>query len=105
MNGMELGRSDDFSQLLHVHRFDVDDVCARHKRRSRGNKGTSLTKTLVTNVKIPEVYPKIVGGDVSFLIGINRDGMDVVCMSVGVNLAGDCGDNVVLLGHFRQPEM
>ena len=26
VDGVELGGSDDFSQLLHVHRFDVDNV-------------------------------------------------------------------------------
>jgi len=26
MDGVELGGSDDFGQLLHVHRFDVDDI-------------------------------------------------------------------------------
>jgi hypothetical protein len=100
MDGMELGGSDDFCQLLHVYRFDVDDVCTRHKRRSRDYKGASLTEALVTNIKVPEIYPKIVSGDVSFLIRIDRDGMDVVCMSVGVNLAWNGGDDVVLLGHL-----
>ena len=101
MNRMELGRSDNFSQLFHVHRFDVNDVCKSHQRRSRGHKGATLTKALVTNVEVPKVYPKVVGGDVGFLIRIDRDGMDVVCVSVGVNFAGDSGDNVVLLGHLR----
>ena len=26
MDGVELGGSDDFSQFLHVHGFDVDDI-------------------------------------------------------------------------------
>lgn len=105
VDGMELGRSDDFSQLLHVHRFDVDDICVRHKWQSRGYKGALLTEALVTNIKVPEIYSKIVSGDVSFLIRIDRNGMDVVCVSVGVNLAGNSGDDVVLLGHLWQPEM
>ena len=105
MGGMELGRSDDFSQLLHVYRFDVHDICTHHKWRSRGHKGTSLTEALVTNVKVPKVYPEIVGGDVGFLIRIYRDGMNMVCMGVGVDLAGNGGDDVVLLGHLWQPEM
>ena len=43
----------------------------RHKRRSRGEKVTPLTKALVANVKVPEVYPKIVGRDVGFLIRVD----------------------------------
>jgi hypothetical protein len=31
--------------------------------------------------------------------------MDVVCVSVGVNLAGNGGDDVILLCHLWQPEM
>ena len=31
---VELGGGDDFSQLLHVHRFDVDDIWRRLKRQS-----------------------------------------------------------------------
>ena len=31
--------------------------------------------------------------------------MDMVCMSVGVNLAGNSGDDIVLLRHLWQPEM
>ena len=26
VNGVELGGGDNFGQLLHIHRFDVDDV-------------------------------------------------------------------------------
>lgn len=105
MDGMELRRSDNFSKLLHVHRFNVDDICSCNKKRSWSCKGIALTEALVANIKVPEVYPKIVCGDVCFLIGIDRDGVDVVCVSVGVNLAGNCGDDVVLLGHLWQPEM
>ena len=66
---------------------------------------TPLTKALVANIKIPEIYPKIVGRDVGFLIRIDRDGVDMVCVSVGVNLPGNGGDDVVLLRHLRQPEV
>lgn len=66
---------------------------------------TPLTKALVADVKVPEIYPKIVGRDVGFLVRIYRDGMDVICVSVGVNLAGNGGDNVVLLHHLWQPKM
>ena len=27
MYGVKLGRGNDFSQFLHVHRFDVHDIC------------------------------------------------------------------------------
>jgi len=64
-----------------------------------------LTKALVANVKVPKIYPKIIGRNVGFLIRVDRDRMDVVCVSVGVNLAGNGGDDVVLLHHLWQPEM
>lgn len=66
---------------------------------------TLLTEALVANVKVPEVYPKIVGRDVCFLIRIDRDGMDVVGVSVGINLAWNGGDDVVLLHHLWQSKM
>ena len=38
MDGVELGGSDDFGQLLHVHGFDVDDVWRRAIRGSGGDR-------------------------------------------------------------------
>ena len=70
-----------------------------------GGNASPLTKALIANVQVPEVYPKIIGGDVGFLIGIDRDGVDMVCVSVGVDLPGNSGDDVVLLCHLWQPEM
>ena len=74
MDGVELGGSDDFGQLLHVHGFDVDDIWGmRDKSQSQGRRMGPLTKALVANVKVPKIYPKIVGRDVGFLIRIDRD--------------------------------
>lgn len=36
MNGVELGRGDDFGQFLHIHGLDVDDVCEYVIRGDRG---------------------------------------------------------------------
>ena len=46
-------------------------VWIRFKRQSRCRKMALLTEALVANVKVPEVYPKIVGRDVCFLIRID----------------------------------
>ena len=66
---------------------------------------TPPTEALVAYIKVPKIYPKIVGRDIGFLIRVYRDGMDVVCVGVGVNLAGNGGDDVVLLHHLWQPKM
>ena len=66
---------------------------------------TPPTEALVAYIKVPKIYSKIVGRDISFLIRIYRDGMDVVCVGVGVNLARNGGDDVVLLHHLWQPKM
>ena len=41
VGGMELGGGYDFSQLLHVHRFDVDDIWEHPVRGDRGREGES----------------------------------------------------------------
>jgi len=41
VGGMELGGGDNFSQLLHVHGFDVDDIYGPTIRGDRGREGGS----------------------------------------------------------------
>lgn len=66
---------------------------------------TPPTETLVAYIKVPEIYSKVIGRDIGFLIRVDRDGMDMVCVGVGVNLAGNGGDDVVLLHHLWQPKV
>ena len=73
-----------------------------------GHSGTGyarLTKALVAGIEVPEVYAQIVRRDVCFLVRVDGDGMDVVCMGVGINFPGYSGYNIVLLGHARQPQV
>jgi len=62
------------------------------------------TEALVADVQIPEVDSQIISRDVRFLVRVDRDGVNVVGMSVRVDLSRDGGDNVILLRHSRKTE-
>lgn len=73
-----------------------------------GHSGTgyaTLTKTLVASIEVPEVNAQIVRRNVRFLVRVDRDGMDVVGVGVGINFPGYSGYDIVLLGHARQPQV
>ena len=50
--------------------------------RRRGQE--KLTEALITDIKIPQVDPQIIGRDISLLIGIDRYRIDMICVSIGV---------------------
>mmetsp|Transcript_4467 Transcript_4467/g.11561 ORF Transcript_4467/g.11561 Transcript_4467/m.11561 type:complete len:206 (+) Transcript_4467:808-1425(+) len=75
MGGVEFGGGDDLGKLLHVSWLDVDDVEAD-----------------AAVVEVPEVDAEIVRGDECFLVRVDRDGVDVVCVRVGKDAAGVCHD-------------
>lgn len=64
-----------------------------------------LTKALVADAEVPKVDAEIIGGDVGFLVRVDGYGMDVVCMSVGVDFAWQGRDDVLLEHHARKFEM
>lgn len=72
--------------------FPVEPVVAR-------------TETLIADAQVPQVHPEVISGNVGLLVRVDRDRVNVVRMGVRVDLAGDGGDDVVLVGHPRQPEM
>lgn len=57
------------------------------------------TEALITDVQVPEVDPEVVRRDIGFLVGVDRYGMYVISVCIGVYFARDSGDYVVLLGH------
>ena len=71
VDGMKLGGGDDFRQVLHVGRFHVDDV-----------------EGLIGDFQVPQVDAEIIGAHVSLVVGIDGNGVDVVRVSVGEDLAG-----------------
>lgn len=64
-----------------------------------------LTKALIADTEVPEVDAEIIGRDVSFLVRIDGYGMDMVCMGIGVDLAGKGGDDILLEHHAREFEV
>lgn len=75
------------------------------RTRGGGRKEGIRTEALVADVEIPEVDAEVVGGDVGFLVRVDGDGVYVVCVGVGVDFAGDGGDDVVLLLHAGEAEV
>lgn len=70
---MELRRRYHLRQLLHVCRFDIDNV-----------------KTLIGDLQVPEVDSEIVSGEISLLIRVHRNRVYVVGVSVGEDSSGGC---------------
>lgn len=94
---MKLRSSDNFCQLLHVDWLDVDDVYKRSVRSCPSIVQYTRTERLIRDVQVPEVYAKVVCRDVSLLVGVYRDGVDVVGVGVGIDFTRDCRNDIVLL--------
>jgi hypothetical protein len=116
MRWVELARCDDFCELFHVRWFNIHDVyrITRSDVIVRGNPSRlrqkrvnvePRTKTLVTDVQIPQIDSKVVSGYVCLLVRINRDGMYMIRMCIRVDFARDGSDDVVLLHHTWQAKM
>jgi hypothetical protein len=58
---------------------------------------------LVTDIEIPEVNSEIVSGYIGFLIRIDRYGVYMIGMGIGIDLSWDSSDDIVLKGHAWQP--
>lgn len=82
---MELGGSDDLCQLLHVGGLDVHNV-----------------EALVLDVEVPEVYAQVITADKRLAVAVDRDAVDVVCMSVGICPTRDGGYNGIVVCEARQ---
>lgn len=103
---MELGGGDDLCKFLHIDRFDVYDVWRdKVSGRATATADRGRTEALVADTEIPQVDAEIVCRNVGLLIRIDGDGVDVVCMGIGVNLARDGGNDIVLLYHAGKFEM
>jgi len=74
-----------FCQLFHVCRFDVNDI-----------------EALVLNVQIPKVDAKIVAANKRLSIAVDRDAVDVVCVSIGVGPSWNSGHDSVMVCHAWQ---
>ena len=79
---MKLGCCDNFGELFHVGRLDVDNVCKAERWNeinpakfffvSRQNKmaASRLTKTLIGDLEMPQVDSQIVGRHERLLIAV-----------------------------------
>jgi len=98
MYWVELGRRYHLRQLLHVDRFDVDDVWDQYTAAClpalRG-----LTKALVADVQVPQVDPQIICRDVRLPVRVDADRVDVVSVRIGVHFARDRSGDAVVRGH------
>ncbi len=81
---MELGRRNHLRQLLHVGRFDVNNI-----------------EALVLNLQIPQVDPEIIRADERLSIAVDRDAVDMVGVCVGIGLAWNGGDDGVVMSKSR----
>lgn len=59
----------------------------------------ALTETLIAYIQVPQVDPQIVGRNIGFLIRVDRDGVYVICMGIGVYFTWHSCDYVILLDH------
>lgn len=66
-----LGSSDDLGQFFHVGRLDIDNI-----------------EAVISCLEIPEIDAKIISGDKSLGITVQRDGVDVIGMSASENASG-----------------
>lgn len=51
---VELGRSDDLCQLLHIGRFDINDV-----------------EALILDIQVPKIYSQVIAADECFSIAVD----------------------------------
>jgi hypothetical protein len=78
--GMELGSSDNFGELLHIYWLDVHNV-----------------EALVLYIQIPQINSQVVAANESLPVAVDRDAVDVVCVCVGVCPTGYGGDDGIVM--------
>lgn len=105
MRRMEFRCCYDLGQLFHIHRFNINDVCRQLISPKYVESGPGRTETLVTDVQVPQINPQIVGRNVRLLVRIDGYGVYVVGMRIGVDLARNGGDDVILHDHSWQAKM
>jgi hypothetical protein len=79
---VELSRSDDFCQLFHVGRLDVDDI-----------------ETLILNVEVPQIDPEIIATNESLAVAVDRYAVDMVGVCIGVCATGDSRNDGIVVRH------
>ena len=82
---MEFCSSNNFSELFHINRLDVNDI-----------------EALVLNVKIPKVYSEVVTTDKCLSIAIDRYAVDVICVGIRVCSTWDGGNHSVMMCQTRK---
>ena len=85
MLGMALGGCDDFGELLHVRRLDINNI-----------------KTMVARLQIPKVDAQVIRGDKGFGIAVERDRIDVVGVGTGKDASGGSRHDGLRRDHRRE---
>ena len=85
---VELGCCDDFCQFFHIGRFDVDDV-----------------ETLILNVEVPQVYPKIITANEGLPVAVDGYAVYVIGMRIGIRSARDGGNDSIMVRHARELQL
>ena len=85
---MELCGGNDFGQLLHVGRLDVNNV-----------------EALILNVEVPQIDAQVVTADVGFAIAVHRNAIDVISVSVGIHTARHGCNDCVVVCHAGEAEI
>ena len=82
---MEFSGSNDFGELFHVGRFDIDNV-----------------KALVLDIEVPKVDTKIITAYEGLSVTVNGDAVDVVCMGIGICPPRNSGHDGIMVCHPRK---
>lgn len=85
---VELCSRDNFGQLLHVCRLDVNNV-----------------EALVLNVQIPQVYPQVVTANKCLSVTVHGYAVDMVGVCVGVCLPGNSRNDGIMMCEPRHLEV
>lgn len=79
-DGVEFGSSDNFCQLFHIRRLNVNNI-----------------EALVLNIQIPEVDPEVIAADEGLAITIHGNAVDVICVGIRVGFAGNGGHHGIMM--------
>lgn len=102
---MEFGRSDDLRKLLHVHWLDVDNVWltpVSFPQTQWTDSTRGLTEALIADVQVPQVDSQVICRDVCLTIRVHGYRVDVISVSIGIDLSRDGRGDRVVGSHLGQ---
>lgn len=82
---VELCGCNDFGQLLHIRRLNIDDV-----------------EALILNIEIPEVDPEVITADECLSVAVDRDAIDVVGVGISIRASRDGSYDGIVMRQARE---